>query len=216
VGGGAVALSLAVEVSAERRSDRHIAHNIRREVILVIKYLPQDSWAVGEPWAHSYRSFIGKSSNYSGNFLAKSMNLVPTISPIAHKLSTYRQSMYLVATFKKSSNLVHTLKVRTLVPTLYVLWGHHHQTKWIGSSPLLDINILLFFYQYNLQFWLFKISTCLFSLLFWSSVSFFEISMSCPLLRLMYGEYWFRLSRLSMIVIGSFASYTKTKSVESA
>ncbi len=40
--------------------------------------------------------------------------------------------------------------------------------------------------------------------------------MSCPLLRLMYGEYWFRLSRLSMMVIGSFASYTKTKSVESA
>ncbi len=40
--------------------------------------------------------------------------------------------------------------------------------------------------------------------------------MSRPLLRLMYGEYWFRLSRLSMMVIGSFASYTKTKSVESA
>ncbi len=34
--------------------------------------------------------------------------------------------------------------------------------------------------------------------------------------RLMYGEYWFRLSRLAMMVIGSFASYTKTKSVESA
>jgi hypothetical protein len=32
----------------------------------------------------------------------------------------------------------------------------------------------------------------------------------------MYGEYWFRLSHLSMMVIGSFASYTKTKSVESA
>jgi hypothetical protein len=29
-------------------------------------------------------------------------------------------------------------------------------------------------------------------------------------------RYWFRLSRLSMMVIGSFASYTKTKSVESA
>jgi hypothetical protein len=39
---------------------------------------------------------------------------------------------------------------------------------------------------------------------------------SRPLLRLMYGEYWFRLSRLSMMVIGSFASYTKTESVESA
>jgi hypothetical protein len=39
---------------------------------------------------------------------------------------------------------------------------------------------------------------------------------SRPLLRLMCGEYWFRLSRLSMMVIGSFASYTKTKSVESA
>ncbi len=39
--------------------------------------------------------------------------------------------------------------------------------------------------------------------------------MSRPLLRLMDGEYWFRLSRLSMMVIGSFASYTKTKSVES-
>ena len=37
-----------------------------------------------------------------------------------------------------------------------------------------------------------------------------------PSARLMYGEYWFRLSRLSMMVIGSFASYTKTKSVESA
>jgi hypothetical protein len=32
----------------------------------------------------------------------------------------------------------------------------------------------------------------------------------------MVGEYWFRLSCLSMMVIGSFASYTKTKSVESA
>jgi hypothetical protein len=32
----------------------------------------------------------------------------------------------------------------------------------------------------------------------------------------MVEEYWFRLSRLSMMVIGSFASYTKTKSVESA
>jgi hypothetical protein len=40
--------------------------------------------------------------------------------------------------------------------------------------------------------------------------------LSRPLLRLMYGEYWFRLSRLSMMVIGSFASYTKTKLVESA
>ncbi len=29
-------------------------------------------------------------------------------------------------------------------------------------------------------------------------------------------RYWFRLSRLSIMVIGSFASYTKTKSVESA
>ncbi len=37
-----------------------------------------------------------------------------------------------------------------------------------------------------------------------------------PSARLMYGEYWFLLSRLSMMVIGSFASYTKTKSVESA
>ncbi len=37
-----------------------------------------------------------------------------------------------------------------------------------------------------------------------------------PSARLMYGEYWFRLSRLSMMVIGSFASYTKTKLVESA
>ncbi len=39
---------------------------------------------------------------------------------------------------------------------------------------------------------------------------------SRPLLRLMYGEYWFRLTRLSIMVIDSFASYTKTKSVESA
>ncbi len=43
-----------------------------------------------------------------------------------------------------------------------------------------------------------------------------HLVMSRPLLRLMVGEYWFRLSRLSMMVIGSFASYTKTKSVESA
>jgi hypothetical protein len=42
------------------------------------------------------------------------------------------------------------------------------------------------------------------------------VQVSHPLLRLMYGGYWFRLSRLSMMVIGSFASYTKTKSVESA
>jgi hypothetical protein len=41
-------------------------------------------------------------------------------------------------------------------------------------------------------------------------------NLSRRLLRLMYGEYWFRLSRLSMMVIDSFASYTKTKSVESA
>jgi hypothetical protein len=40
--------------------------------------------------------------------------------------------------------------------------------------------------------------------------------LSRPLLRLMYGEYWFCLSRLSMMVTGSFAFYTKTKSVESA
>jgi hypothetical protein len=37
-----------------------------------------------------------------------------------------------------------------------------------------------------------------------------------PSARMMYGEYWFRLSRLSMMVIGSIASYTKTKLVESA
>ncbi len=43
-----------------------------------------------------------------------------------------------------------------------------------------------------------------------------ENIVSRPLLRLMVGEYWFRLSRLSMMVIGSFASYTKTKSVEFA
>jgi hypothetical protein len=42
------------------------------------------------------------------------------------------------------------------------------------------------------------------------------IEVSCPLLRLMDEEYWFCLSRLSMMVIGSFASYTKTKSVESS
>jgi hypothetical protein len=41
-------------------------------------------------------------------------------------------------------------------------------------------------------------------------------ALSRPLLRLMVGEYWFCLSCLSMMVIGSFASYTKTKSVESA
>jgi hypothetical protein len=41
-------------------------------------------------------------------------------------------------------------------------------------------------------------------------------AVSRPLLDCMYGEYWFRLSRLSMVVIGSFASYTKTKPMESA
>ncbi len=50
--------------------------------------------------------------------------------------------------------------------------------------------------------------------IFWRE---FEGSTSVlPSARLMYGEYWFRLSRLSMILIGSFAFYTKTKSVESA
>ncbi len=44
----------------------------------------------------------------------------------------------------------------------------------------------------------------------------FQGVVSCPLLDCMYGEYWFRLSRLSIMVIGSFTSYTKTKSVESA
>jgi hypothetical protein len=44
----------------------------------------------------------------------------------------------------------------------------------------------------------------------------FYVEIVSPSARLMYGEYWFRLSRLSMMVIGSFASYTKTKSVESA
>jgi hypothetical protein len=39
---------------------------------------------------------------------------------MAHKLLSYRESTYLVATFKKSSNIVPTSKVRTLVPTLYV------------------------------------------------------------------------------------------------
>jgi hypothetical protein len=46
------------------------------------------------------------------------------------------------------------------------------------------------------------------------SISIFIFIVS-PSARLMYGEYWFNLSRLSMMVIGSFASYTKTKSVES-
>ncbi len=54
------------------------------------------------------------------------------------------------------------------------------------------------------------------SCLFCLSTGFLKAYLSRPLLRLMYGEYWFRLSRLSMMVIGSFASYTKTKSVESA
>jgi hypothetical protein len=44
----------------------------------------------------------------------------------------------------------------------------------------------------------------------------FFSALSCPLLDCKYGEYWFSLSRLSMMVIGSIASYTKTKSVESA
>ncbi len=48
---------------------------------------------------------------------------------MVHKLLSYRQSTYLVATFKKSSNLVPTLKVWTLVPTLYILWRHRHSWK---------------------------------------------------------------------------------------
>ncbi len=52
----------------------------------------------------------GKVATKVGTFLAKSMNLVHT-SPMAHKLLSYRKSTYLVATFKKSSNLVPTLKV---------------------------------------------------------------------------------------------------------
>ncbi len=62
----------------------------------------------------------GKVATKVGTFLAKSINLVPTF-PMARKLLSYRQSTYLVATFKKSSNLVPTMNVGTLVPTLYVL-----------------------------------------------------------------------------------------------
>jgi hypothetical protein len=62
----------------------------------------------------------GKVATKVGTFLAKSMNLVRTF-PHGHKLLSYRQSTYLVATFKKSSNLVPTLKTGTLVPTLYIL-----------------------------------------------------------------------------------------------
>ncbi len=60
---------------------------------------------------------------------------------MAHKLLSYRQSTYLVATFKKSSNLVHNLKVGTLVRTLYVLWRHKHQTKRVDSSQLSILSI---------------------------------------------------------------------------
>ncbi len=64
--------------------------------------------------------------------------------------------------------------------------------------------------------WTLERTICL--LIIWNvtDVFFWRGSVSRPLLRLMYGEYWFRLSRLSMMVIGSFASYTKTKLVESA
>jgi hypothetical protein len=70
---------------------------------------------------------------------------------MAHKLLSYIQSMYLVATFKKSSNLVPdnlvpTLKVGTLVPTLYVLWRHTYQTKYKDISQ--DVNTILFLSMY--------------------------------------------------------------------
>jgi hypothetical protein len=43
----------------------------------------------------------------------------------------------------------------------------------------------------------------------------FIVSVS-PSAKIDVWRYWFRLSHLYMMVIGSFASYTKTKSVESA
>ncbi len=67
---------------------------------------------------------------------------------MAHKLLSYRQSTYLVATFKKSSNLVPILKVGTLVPTLYVLptKRHTHQTKRKDISQ--DVNTILYLSTY--------------------------------------------------------------------
>jgi hypothetical protein len=64
---------------------------------------------------------------------------------MAHKLLSYRESTYLVATFKKSSNLVHTLKVRTLVPTLYVtvptflVHAHTRKVRTISSYVLSEV-----------------------------------------------------------------------------
>ncbi len=72
---------------------------------------------------------------------------------MAHKLLSYRESTYLVATFKKSCNLVPTLKVRTLVPTLYVtvptLVVRTRKVSNI-SSYFLKYVLIKFVYNYGL------------------------------------------------------------------
>jgi hypothetical protein len=72
---------------------------------------------------------------------------------MAHKLLSYRESTYLVATFKKSSNLVPTLKVRTLVPTLFVTVPtfvvHTRKVRTI-SSYFLKYVLIKFVYNYGL------------------------------------------------------------------
>ncbi len=72
---------------------------------------------------------------------------------MANKLLSYRESTYLVATFKKSSNLVPTLKVRTLVPTLYVTVPtfvvRTRKVRTI-SSYFLKFVLIKFVYNYGL------------------------------------------------------------------
>ncbi len=73
---------------------------------------------------------------------------------MAHKLLSYRESTYLVATFKKSSNLVPTFKFRTLVPTLYVTVPtfvvRTRKVRTI-SSYFLKYVLIKFVYNYGLS-----------------------------------------------------------------
>ncbi len=95
----------------------------------------------------------GKVATKVGTFLAKSMNLY-ILSPMAHKLLSYRESTYLVATFKKSSNLVPTLKVWTPVPTLYVTvptFVVRTRKVCTISSYFLKYVLIKFVYNYGLR-----------------------------------------------------------------
>ncbi len=73
---------------------------------------------------------------------------------MAQKLLSYRESTYLVATFKKTSNLVPTLKVLTLVPTLYVtVPSFAVRTRKVRtiSSYFLKYVLIKFVYNYGLR-----------------------------------------------------------------